>query len=113
MLHHGRANPRAPAVMTGIAGLRAAADWADYVAAFAGPGRCKVPVDLHDPSHLPVGASFGDAPGLAPEMVVVPAGTFLMGSPDGSGGDNGDRAEEGRFSLSPRREERRGERDAH
>ena len=96
VLHHGRANPREPARMTGIAGLRAAADWAEYVAAFADPGRCKVPVDLHDPRHLPVGAIFSDAPCLAPEMVVVPAGTFLMGSPDGSGGDNGDEAEKGR-----------------
>ena len=33
---------------------------------------------------------------FCPEMVVVPAGTFRMGSPDGSGGLNGTKAEEGR-----------------
>jgi formylglycine-generating enzyme required for sulfatase activity len=58
--------------------------------------RWKLPGDLHHPTHLPVGAVFSDAPGLAPEMVVVPGGTFLMGSPDGSGDDNGRQAEEGR-----------------
>jgi formylglycine-generating enzyme required for sulfatase activity len=95
--HRGRDDPRAPARMTGIANLRAAADWADYVASFADPKRWRPPAGRLDPSHLPVGAIFSDAPGLAPEMVVVPAGTFLMGSPDGSGGDNGERAEEGRY----------------
>jgi formylglycine-generating enzyme required for sulfatase activity len=33
-------------------------------------------------AHLPIGAIFQDAP-FAPEMVVVPAGTFIMGSGDG------------------------------
>jgi formylglycine-generating enzyme required for sulfatase activity len=36
--------------------------------------------------HLPIGAIFSDAaPGWAPEMVVVPPGTFWMGSKDGEG----------------------------
>jgi hypothetical protein len=104
VLHHGRDNPREPARMTGIANLRAAADWAEYAVSFADSKRWKLPAELHHPSHLPVGAIFSDAPGLAPEMVVVPAGTFMMGSPDGSGGDNGDQAEEGRFdNEGPRR----------
>ena len=34
--------------------------------------------------HLRVGAVFQDAP-FAPEMIVVPQGAFLMGSPDGQG----------------------------
>ncbi len=35
--------------------------------------------------HLPVGAVFRDAP-FAPEMVVIPAGKFLMGSPEAEEG---------------------------
>lgn len=31
-------------------------------------------------THLPVGTVFSDAPGIAPEMVVVPAGKFMMGT---------------------------------
>jgi formylglycine-generating enzyme required for sulfatase activity len=96
VLHRGRDNPREPARMTAIANLRAAADWAEYAASFADSKRWKQPAELYYPSHLPVGAIFSDAPGLAPELVVIPAGTFLMGSPDGTGGENGDQAEEGR-----------------
>jgi formylglycine-generating enzyme required for sulfatase activity len=98
VLHQGRDHPREPAPMTGIANLRAAADWAEYLASFADSEQWKLPAELHFPSHLPVGAIFSDLPGLAPEMMVVPAGTFLMGSPDGSGGDNGEQEEEGRFA---------------
>ncbi len=35
--------------------------------------------------HLPLGAVFQDAP-FAPEMVMIPAGSFMMGSPDGEAG---------------------------
>ena len=104
VLHEGRDDPRAPARTTGIANLGAAADWAEYSALIIDPKRWIPPARRLDPSHLPVGAIFSDAPGLAPEMVVVPGGTFLMGSPDGSGGDNGDRAEDGRYDdEGPRR----------
>jgi formylglycine-generating enzyme required for sulfatase activity len=96
VLCHGHANLRDPARMTGIANLRAAADWTEYIASFADT-RWGKPAERYNPIHLPVGSIFSDAPGLAPEMVVVPPGTFLMGSPDGSGGDNGDQAEEGRY----------------
>jgi formylglycine-generating enzyme required for sulfatase activity len=95
VLLRGRDNAREPARMTGIANLHSAADWDEYVALITDSDRSKTPADLHDTSHLPDGAIFSDAPGLAPEMVVVPAGAFLMGSPDGRSGEP---AEEGRAS---------------
>ena len=52
--------------------------------------------------HLEPGAVFQDAP-FGPEMVVVPAGDFWMGSPDGSGGDQGDAGEpEASYNEGPR-----------
>jgi formylglycine-generating enzyme required for sulfatase activity len=69
--------------------LRAAKDWSTYIGTWR-----RVPTPPSD-HHLPVGAIFQDAP-FAPEMVVVPDGDFWMGSPDGSGGDQGDVAEPGR-----------------
>ena len=52
-----------------------AVDWGTYVAGWKRPER------LVSDAHLPVGAVFQDAP-FAPEMVVIPPGKFLMGSPE-------------------------------
>jgi formylglycine-generating enzyme required for sulfatase activity len=79
-----------PAIVTPLANLRAAADWKEYVRGWKKAGRPPLR------EHLEPGAIFCDAP-FAPEMVVVPAGSFWMGSPDGSGGDRGDVAEPERF----------------
>lgn len=54
--------------------LRKAADWDAYVTGWRRPER------LVSDAHLRVGAVFQDAP-FAPEMVVVPPGEFMMGSP--------------------------------
>lgn len=54
--------------------LRRARDWASYL------NNWKQPSNTHSDDHLPVGAVFQDAP-FAPEMVIVPAGSFLMGAP--------------------------------
>ena len=74
-------NPHAPGVMgprpgdpPNIANLRAAADWDAYRRAWKPSSNLPQSDD-----HLPVGAIFQDAP-FGPEMVVVPAGEFLMGS---------------------------------
>jgi formylglycine-generating enzyme required for sulfatase activity len=91
VLHDGKANPRDPARQTKFANLRDAADWA----ACFDPKRWRKRSAPLSADHLPTGAVFQDAP-FAPELVVVPPGKFLMGSPDGSGGDQGDKAEEGR-----------------
>lgn len=56
--------------------LRAAADWAEYVRSW------QTPQPPPGDRHLPDLAPFVDAP-WCPEMVVIPAGTFLMGSPLG------------------------------
>jgi len=53
--------------------LRAARDWVEYVQGWTPPWR------LPSDRLLRVGAIFQDAP-FAPEMVVVPAGTFIMGT---------------------------------
>lgn len=52
--------------------------------------------------HLNNGAMLQDAP-FAPEMIVIPPGSFFMGSPDGSGGDQGEVAEWGRTRDEGRR----------
>lgn len=55
--------------------LRAARDWDAYSRSWTAPDRV-----VHD-RHLPVGAVFQDVP-FGPELIVVPAGSFLMGSPE-------------------------------
>lgn len=55
--------------------LRQAEDWGEYLRSWQRPAG---PISGR---HLPYGAVFSDAP-FAPEMVVIPPGTFLMGSPD-------------------------------
>lgn len=77
-----RGDIRAPAVMTGIADLRAASDWQEYMTAFAPSKRWKDYPRRIDTSHLPIGSIFSDAPGASPELVVVPPGQFVMGSPE-------------------------------
>ncbi len=57
------------------AALRAAVDWDDYV------GKWQPPSPTPGLGHLPDLAVFSDAP-FAPEMVVIPSGTFVMGSPE-------------------------------
>ncbi len=56
--------------------LRLSADWNAYLRGWRKPER------FIGDGHLPVGAVFQDAP-FGPEMVVVPPGEFLMGTPDG------------------------------
>lgn len=55
--------------------LQAARDWKAHVKHWRRAST------VHGDDHLPVGAVFQDAP-FGPEMVVVPAGKFMMGSPD-------------------------------
>jgi formylglycine-generating enzyme required for sulfatase activity len=55
--------------------LRASRDWNAYLA-----GWRRVHIPPSD-DHLTIGAVFQDSP-LSPEMVVVPAGTFMMGTSD-------------------------------
>lgn len=63
------------AVMNG-SNLRSARDWNNYLRQWK-PRRHGLP----DDSHLRIGGVFQDAP-FGPEMVVVPPGKFMMGSPD-------------------------------
>lgn len=72
-----RQNPNAPGVVSKLANLREGADWDEFVRGWQRADDAPV-----SDAHLPVGAIFQDAP-FAPEMVVVPAGTFIMGSGDG------------------------------
>jgi formylglycine-generating enzyme required for sulfatase activity len=58
----------------GRTNLRDAKDWKKHAKSWK---RADRPV----PEHLPEGGIFQDAP-FAPEMVVIPAGKFTMGSPD-------------------------------
>ena len=76
--------------------LRLARDWDDYY-------------NTWRPSAVPVAsrqlrthATIQDAP-FAPELAVIPVGKFLMGSPDGTGGDQGSDKEEGRTLDEGRR----------
>ena len=95
VIHQPGRDPHAPAKHTAMANLRDAEDWDHYastwrvktqsslgaIGSYALGGSYSEPVTV--PSrHLPVGAIFQDAP-FAPEMVVVPAGSFIMGSPEG------------------------------
>jgi formylglycine-generating enzyme required for sulfatase activity len=64
-----------PATMTPIANLRDAADWTDYSRQWRGVG------SRPEREHLSTGSIFQDAP-FAPELVVIPAGSFIMGSPE-------------------------------
>jgi formylglycine-generating enzyme required for sulfatase activity len=77
--------------------LNEARDWREFIHDW------KRPIHALSDSHLAPGMVFQDSP-LAPELVAVPVGEFWMGSPDGSGGDEGDEAEPERFpDEGPRR----------
>jgi len=64
----------APAVISDLANLRAASDWEAFKKSWQRPDDAEP-----DDAHLSEGAIFQDAP-FAPEIVVVPAGTFIIGS---------------------------------
>jgi formylglycine-generating enzyme required for sulfatase activity len=66
--------PHAPAHLQGSARLRDAEDWDT----FAKPANWQIRVHRSSDRHLPTGAIFMDAP-FAPEMVVVPSGSYLQG----------------------------------
>jgi formylglycine-generating enzyme required for sulfatase activity len=74
VVHRLGRNPHLSAELTPLANLREAADWDEYVKLWR-----KSPTRQSD-DHLAVGSIFQDAP-YAPELVVVPAGAFIMGSP--------------------------------
>ena len=57
--------------------LRAARDWDKHVQSWK-------KADEPAPEYLPPGTVFQDAP-FAPELIVIPAGRFFMGSKDGEG----------------------------
>ncbi|MEM9355830.1 MAG: SUMF1/EgtB/PvdO family nonheme iron enzyme [Pseudomonadota bacterium] len=78
VIHDPDRDPTLPGIVTPVANLREAADWDAYRRAWTRPERWP------DDGHLPIGAIFQDAP-FAPEMVVVPPGRYLRGSPDGEG----------------------------
>ncbi len=75
------AGARFEAAQVDRAALRRAKDWAEYLRTWTAPA---TPPGSR---HLPDLATFSDAP-WCPELVVIPAGSFLMGSPE---------EEEGRF----------------
>jgi formylglycine-generating enzyme required for sulfatase activity len=91
VLHAREIGSHEPAVMTAVADLSKAADWPEYV---RGWRKAEKPPPRE---HLEPGAIFSDAPGLAPELVVVPAGEFWMGASDGSGGEQGEVADPERY----------------
>jgi len=78
------------------ANLRMAKDWREWKISWTPQNK---PLTYR---HLRTGSVFQDAP-FAPVMVVVPAGEFYMGSPDGSGGEQGEVAEVGRTQDEGRR----------
>jgi formylglycine-generating enzyme required for sulfatase activity len=94
ILHDGKARPRDPARETKFANLRDAIDWDSCF----DPNNWRKAKQPLSAGHLPVGAVFQDAP-FAPELIVVPSGRFLMGSPDGSGGAQGHEPEAGRTAA--------------
>ena len=73
VLHRPGRDPHLPAETTAIGCLRDAVDWSKSDQSLVLPSKQR------SDRHLPVGALFQDAV-FAPEMVVVPAGTFKMGS---------------------------------
>lgn len=76
VIHREGRDPHLPAEMTEIADLEQAADWG----AVANLRNWIPPAKPCSDAHLPIGAIFSDAPGIAPEMVVVPgAPAFAIG----------------------------------
>jgi formylglycine-generating enzyme required for sulfatase activity len=58
------------------------------------------PVAPVPPAALNAGSVFRDCPNVCPEMVVVPAGSFMMGSPPGEDGRNADEGPQRRVTIS-------------
>ncbi|MEM7778059.1 MAG: SUMF1/EgtB/PvdO family nonheme iron enzyme, partial [Pseudomonadota bacterium] len=81
VIHDPDRDPTLPGIVTPVANLRDAADWEAYRRAWTRPE------SWPDDGHLPIGAIFQDAP-FAPEMIVVPPGRYLRGSPDGEGDEH-------------------------
>ncbi|MBI1383911.1 MAG: SUMF1/EgtB/PvdO family nonheme iron enzyme [Rhizobiales bacterium] len=75
-----RENRHAPGRVSRVADLSQAADWELYRKA-----RHQLALPPSD-AHVPIGAIFADLPGLSPQLVVIPAGEFWMGSPDEEAG---------------------------
>lgn len=73
VIHRPGREPHSPTGVTPIASPRDAKDWKSFKSAWRKPPK------IAPDDHLPVGAIFQDAP-FAPEMVVVPAGNFMMGT---------------------------------
>jgi formylglycine-generating enzyme required for sulfatase activity len=73
--------------------LRSAADWQAHVAGWRRPER------MASDAHLPFGAAFQDAP-FAPEMVMIPPGEFLMGSPEDEAGRYKDEGLQHKVTIS-------------
>lgn len=77
VIHRPGRDPQLPAELTPIANPREAKNWDFYIHACLHNWK-RSPVHQPD-DHLPVGAIFQDAP-FAPEMVLVPAGAFMIGT---------------------------------
>lgn len=72
VIHDPERAPTLPGLVTPIAAIRTAGDWNEFRKSWRRPEL------LPDDGHLPTGAIFQDAP-FAPEMVVVPSGSYLQG----------------------------------
>jgi Uncharacterized conserved protein len=88
------------AVFVGIVGIGAAgaqsppAAPAPFLDARSTPATTRAPLIAVDPASLPDFALFRECD-FCPEMVVMPAGSFWMGSPDGPNGEAGRSSDEG------------------
>jgi formylglycine-generating enzyme required for sulfatase activity len=80
ILHDDIFDEHEPAPMAPLANLKAAEDWVTYVRSW------KPMHKRPTKEQLGPGAIFYDAP-FSPQMVVIPAGSFLMGSADDEGQD--------------------------
>ena len=89
------AGARFEAAQVDRAALRRAKDWAEYLRTWTAPA---TPPGSR---HLPDLATFSDAP-WCPEMVVIPAGEFLMGSPEKEKGRWNDEGPQHKVTIGSR-----------